>query len=327
MTRRPTRRRFLAITAASAGLTLLPPSIAPAEGAPLRVWRGTALGADACLQLSHPDPDEAERLIRLCLDEVARLERVFSLYRPDSALVRLNRAGELADPPLDLVRLLNDALRFSRLTDGMFDVTVQPLWRLYAEHFGRPGADPGGPPAFVVAAARSLVDYRALNVQESGIWFTRTGMEVTLNGIAQGYITDRVADRLRAEGMTNVLVDMGEVKALGRHPDGRRWVVGLPDGEADNRIADTMELTDQAIATSSVRGTRFDFAGRFGHIFDPCTGRCADQVLSATVTADNATAADALSTALTATSSEHALRLMGNVTGAEARIWPADGNS
>ena len=50
----------------------------------LHVWRGMALGADACLQLHHPDPAEADRLIRLCLDEVARLEQVFSLYRPDS---------------------------------------------------------------------------------------------------------------------------------------------------------------------------------------------------------------------------------------------------
>ena len=65
---------------------------------------------------------------------------------------------------------------------------------------------------------RSLVDYRALRIDEDRVSFARRGMAATLNGIAQGYITDRVADRLRAEGMTSVLVDMGEVLRRRRPP-------------------------------------------------------------------------------------------------------------
>ena len=119
-----------------------------------------------------------------------------------------------------MVRLLSEAARFSRLTDGAFDVTVQPLWQLYAEHFARPGADPEGPPTAAVEAVRALVDYRALRVEEDRVSFARRGMAATLNGIAQGYITDRVADRLRDEGMTSVLVDMGEVLAWAGTPTG-----------------------------------------------------------------------------------------------------------
>ena len=150
----PTRRRFLGIAASAGGLALLPIRTARAASSDLHIWRGVALGADACLQLHHPDPAESNRLIRLCLEEVGRLERLFSLYRPDSALVRLNRTGELADPPMDMVRLLSEAARFSRLTDGAFDVTVQPLWRLYADHFARSGADPAGPPPAATEAVR-----------------------------------------------------------------------------------------------------------------------------------------------------------------------------
>ena len=219
----PTRRRFLGIAASVGGMALLPPWTARAGGSDLHIWRGVALGADACLQIHHPDPAEADRLIRLCLDEVERLERVFSLYRPNSALVRLNRTGELADPPLDMVRLLTEAARFSRLTDGAFDVTVQPLWQLYAEHFARPGADPEGPPK---PRSKRCVPWSITGLCASMSTGSRSpgaGMAATLNGIAQGYITDRVADRLRSEGMTSVLVDMGEVFGMGRHPDeGRR---------------------------------------------------------------------------------------------------------
>ncbi|MGF7209749.1 thiamine biosynthesis lipoprotein [Skermanella aerolata] len=327
MTARHTRRRFLGIAASLGGMALLPPWSARAAGTAgpgLHIWRGVALGADACLQLHHSDPAEAERLIRLCLDEVGRLERLFSLYRPDSLLVRLNRTGELADPPQDMVRLLSEAVRFSRLTDGAFDITVQPLWQLYAEHFARPGAHPAGPPPAAVEAVRSLIDYRALRVEEDWVSFNRHGMAATLNGIAQGYITDRVADRLRAEGMTNVLVDMGEVLAVGGHPDERPWRVGLRGQDDDLPNAEVLEIADAAVATSSCLATRFDVAGRFGHIFNPATGRSANETLSVTVTATNATAADALSTALTVMSADRAAALLDEIPNITMRVLSQD---
>src|SRR5689334_4466965 len=111
-----TRRRFVTIAAAAAGLPLLPPLLHASHGraaAPIYTWRGAMLGADACIQLHHPNADTARRLIEACVAEAARLEKIFSLYRADSAVVRLNRQGELRDPPADLVRLLSEAGRFS----------------------------------------------------------------------------------------------------------------------------------------------------------------------------------------------------------------------
>ena len=99
------RRRFLAVTAAAGAFA----GRARAQPAPLYVWEGTALGARASLRLSHPDRGAAQALIARCLLEIERLERAFSLYRPDSALVRLNRDGALDAPPFDLLRVLTDA--------------------------------------------------------------------------------------------------------------------------------------------------------------------------------------------------------------------------
>ncbi|MFL7905057.1 FAD:protein FMN transferase [Azospirillum argentinense] len=320
-----TRRRFLGIAAAAAGLALLPGGLR-AAGAPVRTWRGVALGADSVLQLAHPDPAEADRLIALCLEEVARLERVFSLYRTDSALARLNRDGVLDAPPADLVRLLSEAAAFSRRTDGAFDPTVQPLWQLYAGHFARPGADPAGPPEAVLRAARELVDHRKLRVEPGRIAFAGRGMAVTLNGIAQGYVTDRVSERLRAEGMTDVLVDLGEIRALGHHPSGRPWSVGLADPLVDGRNAGTLEIADRAVATSGGYGTPFDAAGRFTHLFDPATGGCAREWLAVTVLAPDATTADALSTALSVAPEARAALLLDRFPGTAARLTRRDGS-
>ena len=130
------------------------------------------------------------------------------------------------------------------------------------------------------------------------IALARPGMAVTLNGIAQGYITDRIADLLRAEGMRHVLIDLGEVRAIGTHPDGRPWRIGLADPADPTRIAARIGLSGLALATSGGYGTRFEPTGRHNHLLDPRTGRCAPPLRSVSVLARDAATADAASTAL-----------------------------
>ena len=293
----PTRRRFIAIAAAAAGLPLAAVG-ARAEAAPLHRWSGIALGAAAEIVLSDPDAARARRLIARCVAEIDRLEDVFSLYRPESALSRLNEDGRLAAPPLELVALLAEAGSYSERTEGAFDATVQPLWRLYAEHFARPGAEPQGPAEADRAEAQALVDYRAVAIEPAEVRFVRPGMAITLNGIAQGCITDRVAALLQDAGMGDVLLDIGEVRALGRHPEGRPWRVGLRRAAEPETLARTVTLADRAIATSAGIASPFDASGRHHHLFDPATGRPAPGTGQVSVIAPRATMADALSTAL-----------------------------
>ena len=301
----PTRRRFVAIAAAAAGLPFAALR-AGAETAHLHRWSGIALGAAAEIVLYDPDAARARRLIARCVEEIDRLEDVFSLYRPESAIRRLNRDGNLTAPPLELVALLAEARSFSERTEGAFDVTVQPLWRLYAAHFARPDADPRGPAEAEHARAQALVDYRAVEVEPAAIRFARPGMAITLNGIAQGYITDRVATLLHDAGMGDVLLDIGEVRALGRHPDGRPWRVGIRRAAEPETVARTVTLVDRAVATSAGIASVFEPSGRHHHLFDPATGRPAQATGQVSVIAPRATMADALSTALAVSSPERA---------------------
>ena len=153
-----TRRRLITIAAAAAG-TALAGRTARADDA-VR-WHGSALGAQVSLEIHHPDRARAERLVRQSLAEVRRLEGLFSLYQPHSAICTLNRTGALAAPDPDMVALLRAALSFSKLTGGAFDPTVQPLWQLHAAHFSSPSADPDGPPADrLVAVANSRLQQK-----------------------------------------------------------------------------------------------------------------------------------------------------------------------
>ena len=318
------RRRAITIFGAAAGGALLP-GAAGARAAPLREWYGAALGAQARIVLAHPDEAAARRLFDSCAGEIERLEAEFSLHRPDSALSRLNRDGALEAPGLDMVRVLGAARRFSALTGGAFDVTVQPLWLLYADHFFRHPGDAAGPPEEDVAAARALADYRALEVSPGRAALTRKGMAVTLNGIAQGYVTDRVADLLRDGGIDNVLVDLGEARAVGRHPEGRPWAIGLADPRDPARYGPVVELANRALATSGGYGTRFSADGRHHHLFAPASGRSANHHLSVSVVADDATTADALSTALFVAPPSVAERIARDMPRIAVYLTAADG--
>jgi len=299
------RRRVIRIVAAATGLGLVGATaglarLAKEPDTRLRRWRGTALGADATLLIDHPDGARAERLLAVARAEIERLERIFSLYRPDSALVRLNAEGRLRNPPAELVVLLDRARQWGALSDGAFDVTVQPLWQLYRDHFSRPGADPRGPDEAAVRTAQALVDFNAVEISANEISFARPGMAVTLNGIAQGEITDRVADLLRAEGLEHALIELGEFRALSSHPSGRPWQVGVRDPHQADAVVAKLPLMDRALATSATTGTQFDPLGRHHHLFDPGAGRPSRGLVSASVIARRARDADAFSTALLA---------------------------
>lgn len=322
-----TRRRATTITAAAAGLSLLWATDRTMRAAPLYHWTGSSLGSPSRLALCHPDRVAAGRLVGRCVAEIVRLERIFALYRNDSELARLNRNGRLDDPSFDLLVVLSLALRLSDLSGGAFDMTVQPLWDLYAGHFFRfPAPRSSGPDPEAIERARALVDWRAVDLGARRIAL-RPGMGVTLNGIAQGYVTDRVIDILRQEGCERVLADMGcsELRALGRRADGGPWRVGLADPRAPESLAMTLDLPDGALCTSGGYGTKFEASGRFHHLFDPATGLSAHHVIGVSVFASNATVADALSTALYVTPPDRIANLLNGFPGTSALVTQLDG--
>lgn len=300
MNQRMNRRRFLRITAvtASCGLAgLTGQALRAAAGPAPAIWRGLALGNLASIEILHADPVKAAHLLDLARLEIERLQSIMSLYRPDSALSLLNRDGVLRDPPLDLVRVLAEARNLGEITGGAFDVTVQPLWRIYADHFASGHADPAGPSTDLVRRAMDHVGYRALEIEPASVGLNRAGMAVTLNGIAQGYITDRIAELLRDGGLEHVLVDLGEIRALGSRDVGSPWRAAIEDPSVGKASLADVALTDQALSTSGSYGFRFDPAGRFHHIFDPRSGSCPQLYASVSVLAPSATLADALATA------------------------------
>jgi len=273
------RRRALTILAAATTL----PASAMAD-VPIYTWQGRALGARAMLRLAHPD---AGAIAARAASEIDRLEDVFSLFRPQSALSRLNRQGSLDAPPFELLQCLSLAGRVHEATQGLFDPTVQPLWRVYAD-----AAVAGRSPRDVdLAKARDKIGWNGVHFAPDQITL-EPGMALTLNGIAQGCIADRLADLLVAEGLDNILIDTGELRAMGGDPNGKAWDVHLVDGRQ-------VPLKARALATSAPRGTTFgEGTSGASHILDPKRGvPVPAQWREISISAPSAGLADALSTA------------------------------
>ena len=162
-------------------------------------------------------------------------------------------------------------------------------------------------------------------VSEDRIALTRRGAAITLNGIAQGYATDRVVERLRSAGLSTTLVNMGEIRAIGARPEGTPWRVGLADPDRPGVLTETVDLVDRAVATSAGAGFRFDSKGRFTHLFDPATGRSPSLYSTVSVIAPTATEADALSTAFSLMPLSRIRNIVAARSNVQARVVEAGG--
>src|SRR4030067_3407989 len=154
------RRRFITFLAVAACLPMLLRN-GGAQARPVR-WDGTALGAPASIQLYHTDEALARPAIAAGLRELKRLETIFSVYRADSSISKLNREGALENAPDDFIVMLTRALSLARISDGGDDPTIQPVWQTYFRHFTARSPDPAGPSPRNLAASQELVNWRAV---------------------------------------------------------------------------------------------------------------------------------------------------------------------
>jgi thiamine biosynthesis lipoprotein len=299
------RRRFLTLAAGAGGIASAGGWLAFARERRLAMVRreAHALGTKVSIAALHERPEAAEAAIDAALDAIDGVEDAMSLYRPSSQLCALNRDGALRDPHPDLVRVLRKARELSERSGGAFDVTVQPLWN---------SRDP--------ERARRLVDWRALQVGDREIRFARPGMAATLNGIAQGFATDRALEALRARSVEHALVDAGELGGLGRREDGAPWTVGIQHPRRERAWIELARLDGRCMATSGdYRPER--------HLFDPRTGATPETFASVTVLAPTGLEADGLSTAVFVAGLERGAALVRATTGADAFFVLKDGRT
>jgi thiamine biosynthesis lipoprotein len=274
-----------------------------------------------------PDADALARSAEEAFDEVDRIDRLMSHYRADSALSRINR--EAAQHPVavdpELFDFIADAMRYSRDSDGAFDITVGPLMKAWGFFHGE-----GRVPAEnELAAARRHVGgvHVVLNPGSSTIAFDHSGVELDLGGIAKGYAVDRAIRLLSQRQITAALISAGgsTLYGLGAPPGRDGWAVMIQDPVDARRVALTVQLKDRALSIAGGSEKSFEAGGvRYSHIMDPRTGRPVQGMLSVAVLASSGTIGDALDNALFVLGPERSQPLLNRQPGTEAIFFLPD---
>ena len=243
------------------------------------------------------DRDALRAVADTAFDEVDRIDRLMSHYKPESPLSRLSReaaGGPVAVEP-ELFAFIAESLRYSRESGGAFDITVGPLMKAWGFFRG------GGrvPTEAELGAARARVGYRhvVLDPAHRTIRFDTPGVDLDLGGIAKGYAVDRAVARLREAGVAAALVSAGgsTIYALGAPPGETAWTVEILDPLDAETVALRVPLRDRALSVSGSAEKWFEKDGvRYAHVMDPRTGRPVQGVLGVAVLAATGTAGDAL---------------------------------
>lgn len=285
------RRRFIATLVCGAGWTAWQSSNRSAGLDLIKTTRNNqALGSTVSLTVYTQTRAQAEAALSAAFQRLEAIENVLSLYRGESDVCRLNREGHLTAPSADLVQVLTYAQDLSARTEGAFDITVQPLWDIIR--------DAEGPCQQSVAQALQVVDWRQVKVSSGEVSFGLPGMAITLNGIAQGYATDAVAQVLNEHGVSAAFIDAGEVGTLGEHTQRDHWKVGIKHPREAGNLLGVAQLQGRSLATSGDYETHFCPDYTRHHLLDPHTGLSANALSSVTIAAPSAMQADALSTAV-----------------------------
>ncbi|MGI9323118.1 MAG: FAD:protein FMN transferase, partial [Pseudomonadales bacterium] len=228
--------------------------------------------------------------------ELQRLNDIFSTYEPDSELSRLNRRqpGEAIALSPELKEVLALSLEIHQLSGGAFDITVGPLVNLWG--FGPGARRTEAPDANDIAVALATLGSEALELsaepnhrqgsdplapsttsaEPSATLVKRRAVQLDLSSVAKGYAVDKLASLLEARGASDYMIEIGgEVRARGRHPSGRLWMIGVEQPITDQRkIHRILPLLDTAMATSGDYRNYFKQNGAiYSHTLDPRTGR------------------------------------------------------
>jgi thiamine biosynthesis lipoprotein len=311
----PNRRRFLTLAAGACGAFFLAHQRHPSLRLVTR--ESQALGTHVAMTVLHRDEEAGRAALDAAFAEVERVENVMSIYRPESQISLLNRDGVIERPDPYFVDVLRHAAQVSEKSGGAFDVTVQPLWPLYAS-----GEIPD--PA-VLHSTLQQVDWRSVKIADACLTLTKPGMAITLNGIAQGFAADMAMRAVRAHGVEHALIDSGELSALGRNLEGAVWKIGIQHPRQPDAYAALAALDHRCLATSGDYETAFSADFSRNHIFDPHTGESPGELASVSVLAPTATSADALSTTLFVLGAQAGMEFLQEYPATDALMILKDG--
>jgi len=280
----------------------------------------TIMGTDVTLTVVARSAEEGSAAIDAGMAELRRLDAMMSLYKDTSEITQVNLAAGKHPVKVspEMIEVVEDGAKISKLSNGIFDLSIGPLvvlWQMRLKE-GKIPTDAE------IARIKPLVNYKNIIVDKraSTIYLKKAGMIMDFGGM-KGYAADRVADIFKKRGITNAVIAVaGDIWVLGRRDDGKSWRIGVQHPREHDKVIAVLDLSDKYISTSGdyerfvIREKK-----RYHHIIDPRTGKPSKGVISATLVGDKGAFIDPLTKVPFIMGPEEGLKIVRRV-GAEAII-------
>lgn len=285
------------------------------------------MGTIVEITVASDDKKRANEAIDAGFREIKRLEQLMSTYIPDSNLSRINDSAGVSPVKADreVLYLIKKGIELGDLTNGAFNIAVGPLVKLW----GIPDKREFIPSKKEIGLLLPVTDYHNIQIDEEKgeVFLKKKGMRIDLGGIAKGYAAERAIAILKEKGIDNAIVAVaGDVKAIGKRPDGKAWHIGVKHPREKEKLLRTVDLSDMAVSTSGDYERFFIKDGiLYHHILDPRTGEPARRSQSATVVASEGIVADALSTGVFVLGPEMGMELIERMPDVEGIIVDSTG--
>ena len=235
----------------------------------------------------------SDNILNKAETEILRLDSLWRRKSENSEIYKINSLKSVSVSS-DTSELIQTAIRISEKTDGLFDITIAPvmdLWGFYTKEFNVPiDSD--------LKDALSRVNYKNIAVDGKNVSVSED-TEIDLGGIAKGFLSDRITQIYRDNGIESGIVSLGgNVQTLGRKPDGKLWRVAIQNPDNENEFLGVLSVENVAVITSGGYQRYFEQDDiTYHHIINPNDGFPADSGLkSVTVVSESGTLADGLST-------------------------------
>jgi thiamine biosynthesis lipoprotein len=282
------------------------------------------MGTNIDVEIWHDDARAGNAAIDAVMDEMRRIDNLMSHYKPESQISQINLRAYREPVVVDqeLFDLIGQAIHFSKITAGAFDITYASVGYLYdyRKHVK--------PTETQIKAALPAVNFRnlLLDAKTRSVRFEHQGMRIDLGGIAKGYAVDRCIGLLQGRGVQHAVVTAGGDTRIIGDRFGRPWIVGIRHPDDKDKVIMRIPLIDTAMSTSGDYERFFDENGvRYHHIIDPKTGHSASKVRSATILGPTAMQTDGLSKTAFVLGADEALKIIERLPDFDAIFVRPDG--
>lgn len=273
------------------------------------------------------DCDKA-MLIQECFSQCKEYENLFSRTIEDSDISKINRAkGKPVTIHQDVAKMITDSIKYSKLSDGAYDITIAPLVSLWDINSGKKKI----PAPKEIKTLLHYVDYQNIEIRENTIRLKDPNAQIDLGGIAKGYVADKLKNYLVSKGVTSAIIDLGgNVLTIGSKSASENFTVGIrkPFSEKTNDFSATIAVSDKSVVTSGTYQRYFEKDKKiYHHILNTKTGYPVQNTLSSvTIISDKSEEGDALSTTAFALGLEKGKALIECFDNIEAVFIDNEGN-